>query len=349
VAKEPSRDYSLIVIGASAGGIDALAALVKGLPADLPAAVCVVMHFPAYSTSRLPEILNRAGPLHAEHVTARQTIQPGCIYIAPPNWHLLAGPGHLFLSGTPGYNSIRPAIDPLFRTAAHAYGARCIGVLLSGTLDDGVAGLAAIKAAGGLAIVQDPKEALFDDLPRAAMRHVAVDFVLPAAAIGTELSKLTADRAAMPAPERGALAVTEDIDDWHEAQVVANDKAPLERGERPDEPSMFTCPDCGGVLWELRDHDLLRYRCHVGHVYTAEGLRVKQHEALEEALWTAFRTLEESAALARRLAHRAEDTNSAYSANHFIVRAADYETRAQTVRAVLDNLSGLTEPGGADK
>jgi len=184
------QELSLIVMGGSAGGVEAAAEVVRHLPADIPAAVCIVIHFPVTSASRLPHILNKTGVLKAEHAASGQVIERGRIYVAPPDFHLLVGNGQLLLSRGPRYNGTRPAIDPLFRTAARAYGPRVIGVLLSGTLDDGVAGLELIRERGGLTMVQDPNDALFDTLPRSAMLAVAVDRVLPADQIGPELGRL---------------------------------------------------------------------------------------------------------------------------------------------------------------
>jgi len=330
-----SPAYSLIVIGGSAGGVEALVELARGLPANITAAICVVVHFPAHAASHLPHILNQAGPLHAQHAHDGQSLEPACIFVAPPNYHLLVARGQLHLSREPRANGVRPAIDPMFRTAAQAYGARTIGVLLSGVLDDGVDGLRVIKELGGLAVIQDPDDALFDTMPRTALESVAVDSVLPQAKLGPALARLAAQRASSPLAQTGREKMAQDLQDQRDAEMVAGDKAALERGERPGEPTMLTCPDCGGVLWELRNGSLLRFRCHTGHSFTPEGLRLGQQEALDEALWTALRSLEESAALARRLAYRAGQANSPRVANQFENRALNYERQAATVRSLI--------------
>jgi two-component system chemotaxis response regulator CheB len=344
---EPYAKPALIVIGASAGGLEPLLEIVRGLPADLAAAVCVVVHVPATATSLLPRILQRAGQLPATHAENGQPLAAGCIYVARPDHHLLISDGHLSLSRGPQHNSHRPAIDPLFQTAARSQGPRVIGVILSGTLDDGTYGLRLIKARGGVAIVQDPASALFDAMPRNAMAVTTPDYVLPAPDIGPVLARLALERAQLSEAEvaarkKGATMTQIEHED-QEAAVVAQDKAQLENGGRPGEPSVFTCPDCGGVLWELNDDDLLRYRCHVGHAYSADGLRAEQANALEEALWTAIRSLEESASLARRLAYRARQGNNLKSARHFDARAQEDEERADLVRRALAGSEAMAE------
>jgi two-component system chemotaxis response regulator CheB len=328
---------SLIVIGASAGGIEALTRLVAGLPPDLPAAVCVAVHIPSHSNSQLPKILSRAGPLPAQHARSQQPLEAGCIYVAPPDYHLLVVGGRLALSRGPRQNGSRPAIDPLFRTAARAFSLRAIGVVLSGMLDDGTVGLMTIKLRGGLSVVQDPRDALFEGMPRSALDHVDVDYVLPASEIGPvvaqEARKRAEGSAAAGAP--GGDPMAGDFDDQAEAEIVANGKADIEHGNHSGDPSMFTCPDCGGVLWELNQGEVLRLRCHVGHAYSADSLDVEHADLLESALSTAVRALEESASLARRLAHRTRTENNLFAAAQFDERAAAQALRAGAVRQLL--------------
>lgn len=321
--------HDIVVIGASAGGIEAITALVEQLPQQFAATLFIAIHFPATSISLLPQILNRYGVLSAAHPSSNTQIQPGRIYVAPPNFHLLLRPGHLVLSQGPKENGHRPAIDTLFRSAANSYGRRVIGVILSGALDDGTAGLWTIKAQGGLTIVQDPEEALFDSMPRSAIANVEVDYVLKAAEIGTQLIQLTN----MPREE------SQPMTDHHhrERDLVAQDKAALERGERPGNPSTLTCPDCGGVLWELRDGDMIRFRCHVGHAYSSDSLMAEQADDVERALWSAVRALEEKAALARRMAYQAREKNRLMSANQFFERAQEAEQHAKLVRQVMQH------------
>jgi two-component system chemotaxis response regulator CheB len=332
---------AVIAIGASAGGIEPLRHIVRELPADLPAAVCVVVHFPDTASSLLPKLLSRGSHLLAAHARNGQPLQSGGLYVAPPGEHLLVENGTMRVERGPRENGHRPAIDPLFRSAAQHYGPRCIGVILSGTLDDGAQGARLVKAYGGRLVVQDPDEAMFDAMPRNAIAAAPPDLVLPTAQISAALVHLAHEIARyseddVRARREAAMSKahlnnpTED-----EAAIVAEDKAALEQNGRNGEPSVFTCPDCGGVLWELNDGSLLRYRCHVGHAYTAEGLRAEQAQTLEGALWTAVRALEESAALARRLAHRAQAGNRPRSAEQFAARADEDEQRADLVRQAL--------------
>jgi two-component system, chemotaxis family, protein-glutamate methylesterase/glutaminase len=337
----PSPQPVLITIGASAGGIEPLLDIVARLPADLPAAVCVVVHFPDTSNSVLPQLLNRRSKLPAQHVRSGQALEAGCIFVAPPGEHMLVNEGRVTLSRGPRENGHRPAIDVLFRTAARSFGPLVIGVVLSGTLDDGSLGLKQIKAYGGAAIVQDPDDALFGMMPLNALTATQPDEVLPAAEIAEALERRACELAQLTpadyeARRQAAMSQSSRVDELDsEAAIVRQDKAALEEHGRNGEPSMLTCPDCGGVLWELNEGGLLRYRCHVGHAYTADGLRTEQASRLEGALWTAVRALEESAALARRLANRARTLRNIKTAEQFEARAVEDEQRADLVRQAL--------------
>ena len=264
--------HDVIVIGASAGGVEALVALVHDLPPDLPAALFVVLHIPPYGTSVLPAILSRKGPLPARHPTDGEAIQPGHIYIAPPDYHLLIDGDRIRLSRGPNENGHRPAIDTLFRSAARSAGPRVIGVVLSGALDDGTAGLQAMKMRGGLAVVQDPEDALFSSMPRSAVDNVAVDHVLPLSAIAPALATLTRQ----PVPEQEEAAVPDEME--IEVGVAEMDMAALE-ADRAGAPSGYACPDCHGVLWEVQEGELVRFRCRVGHAYSPDSLLASQSRA----------------------------------------------------------------------
>jgi two-component system chemotaxis response regulator CheB len=322
-------DHGVVVVGASAGGVDALADLAASLPGDLPAAVFVVLHLPATGTSALPEILGRHGPLPAGHVRDGEPIQPGQIYVAPPDHHVLLRTGHVHLSRGPRENGHRPAVDPLFRSAAREYATRVVGVVLSGALDDGTGGLLAIKSRGGIAVVQDPADALYPGMPGNALQHVEVDHVLPAAAMGELLARLIADSAEAPAdPAPTGMRV--------EAEMEGFSLEAFE-GDHPGRPSGFSCPDCHGVLWAIRDGGLERYRCRVGHAWSPESLLTQQSEALEAALWIALRSLEERAALARRLAEPARRRGHRITATRFEEQASEAQQAARLVRDLLLN------------
>jgi two-component system chemotaxis response regulator CheB len=330
----------IIVIGASAGGVEALSQLAACLPADLPAAIFVVLHVPAHSPSLLPTILNRTGPLPASHASDNEAIRKGRIYVAPPDQHLLLDDGCIRLKRGPRENGHRPAVDPMFRTAARSYGPRVVGVVLSGTLDDGTAGLAAIKQSGGLAVVQDPAEALYAGMPRSALEVVPVDHSLPLAQIAGLINRLAREPFPEPAGDDPAPERIET-----EGQIAAFDMDAIEDDDnRPGEPSVFACPDCGGTLWELHDGDLTRFRCRVGHAWSANGLLAEQSEGIETALWTALRALEERAALCRRIAERMHERGLIASAERFAAQEANSRRRADVLRQVL-----ITEPTTNDE
>jgi two-component system, chemotaxis family, protein-glutamate methylesterase/glutaminase len=321
----PDRD--VVVVGASAGGVEALVRLAASLPAQLPAAVFVVLHVPPTGTSALPDILGRSGPLPASHVKDGEPIEHGRIYVAPPDHHLLLRPGHVHLARGPRENGHRPAVDPLFRSAAREYATRVVGVVLSGALDDGSAGLAAVKSRGGLAVVQDPADALYSGMPLNAMQHVAVDHVVPAAAMGALLARLAAEPATEPAgPAPAAMEMEVEMEQFSMQAV--------ERGQ-PGDPSGFSCPDCNGVLWAIQDGDLERFRCRVGHAWSPESLLTRQSESLESALWIALRSLEERAALARRLAAPARQRGHRITATRFEEQATEAQQAARMVRNLL--------------
>lgn len=321
--------HDRIVVGASAGGVEALRTLVGALPADLPAAVFVVLHLPAQSPSMLPGILTRSGPLPAVHPADGDAIEPGRIYVAPPDCHLLIERDHVRVVRGPKENRHRPAVDPLFRTAARAYGPRVIGVILTGSLDDGTAGLLAIKQRGGLAVVQHPEDALYSGMPRSALEVVAVDHVLPLDGMGAMLDRL----ARAPAPREDAYPVPAYME--LEAKVAEMEAGTVHPDEIPGTPSVFTCPECHGTLWELQEGNLVRYRCRVGHAFSSESMMAEQSVMLEDALWAALRALEENASFARRLAAQATARHHHRVAARFVERATEQERQAAVLRDIL--------------
>jgi two-component system, chemotaxis family, protein-glutamate methylesterase/glutaminase len=323
--------HDIIVVGASAGGVEALMTLVRALPANLPATVCIVLHLPAQSPSMLPSILERAGPLPALQAHDGAPIRHRQIYVAPPDHHLLIERGRLRVIHGPRENRHRPAIDPLFRSAACAYGSRVLGVILTGSLDDGTAGMQAVKQRGGIAIVQDPREALYPSMPRSAIENVAVDYCLPLAEIGPLLAQLASE----PADENGAPPVPEEME--REIRVTEMDMTMMTSDDHPGAPSAFSCPECGGVLWELRDGDLIRFRCRTGHAYSPESMLEGQTDVLEEALWVALKTLEENVSLSRRLGKQARDRGHHRIAARFDERVQDAEQRIALIKQVLIN------------
>lgn len=312
--------HDIITIGTSAGGVEALTELVRHLPSSLPAVVCVVIHLPVRSPSILPRILQRAGRLPATFARHGEIFQHGRIYVAPPDHHLLVEKGYLRVVRGPKENRHRPSADVLFRTAASVYGSRVVGVVLTGALDDGTAGLQAIKRYGGVAVVQDPHDALVPSMPQSALEAVKVAYRLPLSDIAPLLVQLAQEPVEVTSEGmEGKMAVTE-----HE--------------EQPGIPSGFTCPDCHGALWELRDGELIRYRCRVGHTFSPDRLMEGQTEALERALWSAIRGMEERAALMRRLGQRMREGGNTITAHRFDRQAQEMEEQASLLRQfVLDN------------
>jgi two-component system, chemotaxis family, protein-glutamate methylesterase/glutaminase len=333
----PGRD--IIVVGASAGGVEALSTLVNGLPRDLEAAVFVVLHIASGSQSSLPAILSRAGLLPACHPSDNEPIEYGRIYVAPPDQHLLVYRDRVRLSRGPRENRVRPAVDPLFRSAAIAYGSRVTGVVLTGTLDDGTAGLLAIKQCGGLVVVQDPADALFAGMPSSAIENVVVDYQLALRDIAPLLTRLA--EATVDAGEDTTMPNGRGADMDAEARVFEMDPNILIDDDRPGRPSPFGCPECGGVLWELHDSRLIRFRCRTGHAYSAESLLAAQAESFEGALWSALRALEEKASLSRRLVQRARSSGHQLVAARFEQQLQEAETHANNLRNLL--LKGTNE------
>jgi two-component system, chemotaxis family, protein-glutamate methylesterase/glutaminase len=327
----------VVVVGGSAGGIEALVQLVQGLPPDYPGSLFVVVHFPGSARSILPQILSRAGPLPARHAVDGETVEPGRIYVARPDCHLILRPGHMRLIRGPKENNARPALDPLFRSAARSYGSRVVGVVLSGNLNDGTAGLLHITRAGGITMVQSADTALYPGMPLSAIEHVAVDYVLPPA----EMAEVINELALQPAAVEEA-AMTDET-----AATEMEDTALADRQTQPGVPSTMACPECHGVLWETKDGELIGFRCRVGHAYSAEALLVHQSEKLEDALWTALRALEEHSALAKRMAARANTRGHTRSASAFTEQAMDAEHHAAVIRSVLQTGIRSVDAGDA--
>lgn len=322
----------VIVIGGSAGSIQALRELIGQFPPDLNAAVFVVVHLSRQVPSNLAVVLNRVSALPVDFVRDAQPIEAGRIYLAPPDFHLLLSQGQMRLVRGPFENRTRPAIDVLFRSAAVAYQSKVTGVILSGLLDDGTLGLQAIKRCGGVAAVQDPEEALFRSMPDSAIAYVAVDYVAPVAKLGRYLAECTQQQrpANQPVPEdlRLEVRMTE--------QVMGN----AHKMERIGEAVAQSCPACGGPLWEIGQTPILQYRCHVGHSFTARALVETQDEATEEALWVALRTLEERGRLLERIGQESK-FQSRSLAERYHTQAAETRRYAEQIRKLLYTMGQL--------
>jgi two-component system chemotaxis response regulator CheB len=357
--------HDIIVIGGSAGGIEALSNVLAGLPSDLPAAVCVVLHQSAYSPNRRPEIFSRVSKLPVVLAEQGMRLRPGTVYLAVPDMHLLVERGATAELGTlrvvrgPKVNRARPAVDTLFRSAALAFGRRTIGVILSGALDDGTAGLWTIKDRGGLAVVQDPRDAIVSSMPAHAIEEVGADHVAPASEIGPLLSELSRRALGNAAPiarqsptiepestrVRAEGMVAQAGDDLErEVAIVSVDENAHWSGERYGVPSRFACPDCGGVLWATSPPGSpLHFICETGHGYSAATLAEAQTEDTERALWAALRSLEDKGELARLRAGLARERGEHARAEQFEAQLQASQEHASAVRALLrmDGRAGI--------
>jgi two-component system chemotaxis response regulator CheB len=314
----------VVVVAASLGGLQALKAIVSTLPADLPASLFIVMHIGTWP-SRLPELLAAESSLPVVHGSHGAAITAGTVYIAPPDRHMLLGDGSIILSTAPKENFTRPAADPLFRSAAVNYGHRAIGVVLTGKLDDGAAGLKAIHACGGYTIIQDPSTCVAPDMPNAARKAVPPDVVAPIEDIGPAIVKALTDHSSegfdMNERERAAL----------ELKIAATGHSTPAELEQLGRRTSMTCPDCGGVIWGIGEGYPLRYRCHTGHAFSAMSLEAEQRSGAEKALWSAVRRLEEKLLLVHEQLSLAETTHSA-DAPAFRAEIAPLETAIEAVR-----------------
>ena len=324
---------TIIVIGASVGGVDAIRSLAAALPADLAAAVFIVLHIGAHK-SELPWLLNQLGPLRASHAKDGDPIRPGHIYVAPPDHHLVVEPGHMRLTRGPRENWARPAIDPLFRSAARAYGRNVIGVVLTGGLNDGTAGLYEIEQRGGTTIVQHPDEATNPSMPLSALKHVAVDHCLPLADIPMLLARLIAEKTADASSGGGHPALPKQ----RSQEMTAEYKL--------DHPVAITCPDCGGALRRIELGTLTQFACHIGHVYTAEVAVAAQFAALEWSLGAAMRSLSERSELCRQMADKAQAAGEALVAVQWHAAISEAKERTVVLRQLLEK--EWTHPGGVE-
>lgn len=331
------RNRDLVVVGASAGGVEALRAFAGGLPPDLPAAVLVVLHLPPGGTSALASILSRSGPLPASVARAGEALTPGQIRVAPPDHHLMVADRRTILSHGPTENGHRPSVNALFRSAAVTAGPAVTGVQLSGALDDGAAGLVSIASRGGVVMVQDPADALYPSMPEQALAQVDANYVLSAADMGKALATIAEDTADLtPAPPPSGLLTLEN-------KIAMNPRSGPDVEHKPDLlgiASGYSCPDCQGVLIEMGP---ARYRCRVGHAWTADALLAAQGTAWERALWAALRTLDEKIGLGRKMTKYARKRGADRIAERYRTEAEEAESAAAVLRDYLS--AGL--PGKA--
>lgn len=331
----PNIDQTIVVIGASAGGTEALINVVAGLPAGCSASIFIVQHVPAHADSHLSEILGRKTGLRV--VTARDgaQIEPGTIYCAVPDHHLLIEEGRVLVTKGPKENRFRPAVDALFRSAAYAYRSAVVGVVLSGALNDGTSGLWRIKHLGGTTIIQDLDDAIFDSMPRSAKQHVQIDYELPSNEIGLMIHQLSLSAASS---QSSTVAIPNDPD--HEFVAfeiaVAKGKNALERGVLDfGNYSPLTCPDCHGALTEYQEGPIKRFRCHTGHAHTAESLLSGIDAGIEKSMWEAMRGMEEGKLLLEQLAVESQGKGNDEAAEVYRSGARRFTVRSKIIKDLI--------------
>jgi two-component system chemotaxis response regulator CheB len=317
----------IVVIGGSSGATVPLKEILGRLPADLPAAVFVVLHIPAQGIGIVSTVVSAASKLPVVQAESGMTIKNGHIYLAAPDCHLLLRESHIMLGRGPRENMVRPAIDALFRSAALQYGPRVIGVVLSGFLSDGAAGLTAIKQCGGLALVQDPEDAIANEMPLRALEGTTVDLCVPGTRIGDVLSELVREEPGTRLPVPSEIRL--------EVEIAAGERIGSDSLSRIADPAAVTCPSCGGVLSEIKTAHPLRFRCQVGHAYTADALAKEQEGKVDEALRVALRIIEERAELVHRMAEDGRHSGRVAVAQMYEARATEYREYADMIRRVM--------------
>lgn len=342
---------NIIVIGASAGGFEAIRQLTAELPHDLDAAIFIVWHMSPTVRGVLPQVINRQKNLLAVNAVDNEPIAFNRIYIAPPDHHMMIEEGFIRITRGPKENRFRPAVDPLFRSAAYIYGSRVIGIVLSGALDDGTAGLWTIKNRGGTAIVQEPADAQVSSMPESALEYVDADYKIPMSEMAAVLARLVNEDAEQT--EQTDIEENKKVD--IEVRIALQDEA-LERGVLDlGAFTPYTCPDCHGALSAIRDGRIVRYRCHTGHAYSVDSLLNTVTEKVEDSLWNAIRGFEESIILLNRLGDQYAAINKPKIASVYFRKANEAHERAKLVRQAVLNHESLTideineEAGGSEK
>jgi two-component system chemotaxis response regulator CheB len=323
----------VLAVGTSAGGVEALLFLAKRLPPNFPAAVLVTIHLPRHARSSLDEVLSNAGPLPASFAKDGDQLKNGRIYIAPPDRHLLLDGDRLALGVGPRENNSRPAIDPMLRSTALCCGSRAVGVVLTGTLGDGASGLWALRQCGGVTVVQDPKDAAFAEMPMTALNRAAPDHVVRLADLPALLNSLAQQPAGEPVPAPRNTR--------YEVEIAKSGRSSMDEMDGLGRRSVLSCPDCGGVMWEIDEGEMVRYRCHVGHTYAAELMSVAMDESLRRALATALRALEEREALARKLHRQAISSGHRLLAENWAEKAQEFERETKVIRDSIRRVDAL--------
>lgn len=328
----------IIVIGASAGGFEAIQTLVAGLPADFKASIFIVWHMSPDTTGILPFVLNKQSKCPAFNARNNEPILPGHIYVAPPDHHLLLENGYTRLTRGPKENRFRPAVDPLFRSAASIYGPRVIGIILSGALDDGTSGLWSIKQAGGLAVVQEPSDAAVPSMPENALHSVAVDYCVPVADMAALLVRLCNEEINQIPGNMKRNEQTET-----ELAVAAEDNQAALQLFRQGKLTPYTCPECNGVLAQLGDGDRPRFRCHTGHAFSPDVLLAAISQHIEDSYYKVMRGLDESVMLLNHLGDHFAAANDPKLAAVYFKKAKEAGKRTDVLRAALNSYEHLSQ------
>jgi two-component system chemotaxis response regulator CheB len=323
----------IIVIGSSAGGVFALQEIVASLPLDFDASIFIVQHVSPDSQSLLPKILSHKGRLKAVHPSDGEVIEKGMIYIAPPDRHMIIEGNRILIKKGPKENRFRPSIDALFRSAAYNYGARVVGVILTGMLDDGTSGMWSVKRLGGTGIIQRPEEAAYPSMPTSVLEYVKIDYILPLSEIADKLNELAnvpiEVLAESEIPELKMMKTEIEI----AAQKNAFEKGVLKLGEL----SPLTCPECNGVLVKLREGNLVRYRCHTGHAYLSSSLLTDLTESVDVKLWQSLKSLEEIIIVLEQGAEEQQQLNNVPMSDDLLQKAAIARNRAKKLHDFIFN------------
>jgi two-component system chemotaxis response regulator CheB len=335
-----AANRDILAIGTSAGGVQALMSLVREMPSEFPAAILVTIHLPSQPQSTLPEILRRNGPLPASFASDGEALKKGHIHIAPPDRHLLIEGDTVVFGHGPRENHTRPAIDPMLRSVAVCCGSRAVGVVLTGTLGDGASGLWALQQCGGLTVVQDPNDAAFSEMPMNALNRVRPDHVVTLAAMPRLLSSLALQ------PSGAIMPIPESI--RFEVDIARGRPSSIPDMERFGRRSNFACPDCHGVMWEIDEGQLVRYRCHVGHAYSEETMSLALDENVRRGLGSAVRALEERRELARKLQEQSERGGQKMLAESWSRRAHEFEKELIVIRDAIRRLDDIAAKAGTD-
>jgi two-component system chemotaxis response regulator CheB len=330
---------NIVVMGGSTGSFDVFKRVARDLPEDLDAAVFIVWHMSPNIRGILPEILNNMGPLPAKEAEDGEAMKRGMIYVARPDHHLLLENSYVRVTRGPKENLFRPAVDPLFRSAAYEYGPRAVGIITSGALDDGTSGLWSIKMHGGTTVAQDPDDAEIPSMPESAISQITIDHVVPASEIASLIVRLSKEETT---PEEDAMMKRRDERLKDEIGVAAEDRALQSRAFDVNALSPFTCPECSGVLAKIRDGDRVRFRCHTGHAFSTDALLSSLTEKIEESIWKAVRGVDESIMLLNHIGDHFAEINQAGSAAQFFQKANEARRRNELLRSAIFNNEHLT-------